>query len=435
MKFANFQPVLRAILTIMIVVALCVQVAVGHFVQALALGTVAAAVLHGFVQRLEPSACFANTLTNLIADTYVALDVVSREIVGFIPSVARDARVDRCALNATIRSEVAPANTAGTDITPAMSVPSAADQTIGNKTISITKARAFPFSWSGEEQYSMNTAGPGYLNIRQDQVAQAIRAACNEVETDIAVAARIGSRAFGTAGTTPFASNTGDAAQMERILTDNGAPRSARSLVINTTAGAALRTLSQLTKVNEAGTAMTLRDGELLNLSGFSVKESAQVQSTTAGTGSGYLINNGAGYAIGSTSLTLDTGTGTILAGDIVTIGNFKYVVATALTANVIVISAPGLQAAVADNATVTVNATSARNVAFSQNAIYLATRLPAAPEEGDLAVMVETIIDPRSGLAFELRVYGGYRMVRYEIAIAWGVSVIKPEHVGILLG
>jgi hypothetical protein len=377
----------------------------------------------------------ANTLTNLIPDSYAALDVVSRELVGFLPGVARDANTDRAATGQTVRAHQTRANSAGTDISPAMSLPAAADQTVDNVAVTISKARAFPFSWSGEEQYAVEQ-GPGILSVRQDQIAQAIRAAVNEMETDLGAAAALGaSRAYGTAAQTPFASTLGDSAQVRKILDDNGAPLSGRSLVINTTAGAALRTLGQLTKANEAGAAMTLRDGELLNLHGFSVRESAQISNATAGTGASYLINEASGYAVGATALTLDTGTGTILAGDIITIGAHKYVVASALAANVVTIAKPGLRAAVANNAEVTVSATSARNIAFSQNALLLATRLPVVPAEGDLAIESEVITDPRSGLSFELRVYPGYGMNRYEIRACWGVKVVKPEHCAILLG
>lgn len=376
----------------------------------------------------------ANTLTNLIPDAYAALDVVSRELTGFIPGVTRDAAADRVAANQSVRVHQTRANSAGADITAAMSIPSAADQTIDNAPITITKFRKFPFSWSGEEGYSVDQ-GPGLLNVKQDQIAQALRAAVNEIENDLADAAAVGaSRAFGTAGTTPFATTLGDSAQVRKILDDNGAPASERSMVINTSAGAALRTLGQLTKANEAGNAMTLRDGELLNLHGFSIRESAQVNNATAGTGTSYVLNGA--HAAGATTVTLKTGSGTVLAGDVVTIGSHKYVVASGVAApGAITINAPGLLAAGSDGATVTVNATSARNVAFSKDALLLATRLPIVPPEGDLAIDSEVITDPRSGLSFEIRVYPGYGMNLYEVRVAWGVKALKPAHMGILLG
>ena len=376
----------------------------------------------------------ANTLSNLIPDVYAALDVVSRELVGALPGVTRDARADRLASNQTLRIAQTPTNTTSS-FTPSMAVPSAVDQTIGNAALTLTKNKYAAFSWTGEEQYSVDQ-GPGFLTIQQGQIAQAFRVLVNEMENDVCDALAAGaSRAYGTAGTTPFASTLGDSAQVRKILDDNGAPSSARSLVINTSAGAALRTLGQLTKANESGTSMTLRDGELLNLHGFSVRESAQINDATAGSGASYLINNGGGYAIGATTIAVDTGTGTILAGDIVTIANNKYVVATALSGGSFTINAPGLVTAVADNAAITVNATSARNLAFSSDAIVLATRLPIFPSAGDLAIDNEIITDPRTGISFDLRVYPGDGMVLYRIHALWGWKVAKPAHSALLLG
>jgi hypothetical protein len=381
----------------------------------------------------------ANTLSNLIPDAYAALDVVSRELVGFIPGVTRDPSTDRAALNQTIRSHATRANSAGADITPAMAIPAAADQTVDNVPVAITKSRAFPFSWSGEEIYGVDQ-GPGFLNIRQDQIAQAIRAAVNEIEADLSIeASRNASRASGTASTGLFGSSLGDSAQVRKILDDNGAPMSGRSLVVDTVAGAALRTLGQLTKANEAGSAMTLRDGELLNLHGFSVRESAQIQRPAVGTSTTAVIATG-GVAVGATSLVLKAvGTGTIVAGDIITIQDDtnKYVVtvgAAAVSGATIQIAAPGLRKAIVGEKTITIVASGARNVAFSQDALLLATRLPIVPPEGDLAIENEVITDARSGLSFELRVYPGYGMNRYEIRVAWGVKAIKPAHMALLI-
>lgn len=374
----------------------------------------------------------ANTLSNLIPDVYAALDVVSRELVGAIPGVTRDPAADRVASNQTLRVAQTPTNTTA-PYTPSMAVPSAIDQTIANASLTLSKNKYAGFSWTGEEGYSVDQ-GPGFLTIRQGQIAQAFRALVNEMENDVCDALAQGaSRAYGTAGTTPFASTLADSAQVRKILDDNGAPTSGRSLVIDTSAGAALRTLGQLTKANEAASSMTLRDGELLNLHGFSIRESAQINTATAGTGASYQLS--AALAVGDTTVAVDTGSGTILAGDIVTISGDKYVVATALSGGSFTIHAPGIRKVVADNTAITVNATSARNVAFSSDAIVLATRLPIFPSEGDLAIDNEVITDPRTGISFDLRVYPGDGMVLYRLHALWGWKVLKPAHAAIMLG
>lgn len=378
----------------------------------------------------------SNTLTNLIPDTYAALDVVSRELVGFIPAVTRDSTVDRVAQNQNVRSFKTAANTAGKDITPAMAFPAAAYQTVGNEAITLTKARAFPFSWTGEEQYSVNQ-GPGALTIAQDQIAQAIRAATNEIENDLADAI-----ALGAAGgivpndTTLFKSTLKDAAFTKKFLDDRGAPLSERSMVLNTTASAAMRGLTQLNSVNSAGNDSLLRQGVLGDIMGFAVRESAQVGLTATATGANYLVDFVAGYAAGTTTIHVDTGTGTIPAGSIITIGGNSYTVVTGFAGDGdgdITIAAPGLIAAISNNDPVTVLSAQDANAAFSRNAVILATRLPELPNGEDLALMREVITDPRSGLSFELAVYPGYRMVHYEISALWGVKVLKPEHICLL--
>ncbi len=50
------------------------------------------------------------------------------------------------------------------------------------------------FSWQGEEIYSVSQ-GPGYLTIRQNQIAQAMRTLVNEIETDLAALHATTSRA------------------------------------------------------------------------------------------------------------------------------------------------------------------------------------------------------------------------------------------------
>ena len=386
----------------------------------------------------------SNTLTGLIPDLYAALDVVSRELIGFIPAVTVDASVNSAAVNQSVTVAVAPSSNSMVDTTPAMSVPSAADQAIGSVSVQITKSKAVPFSWEGNEQVGLNS-GAGYLTIRANQIAQAMRTLANAVEVDLAALYATTSRAAGTVGTVPFITNTAALSAARKILVDNGAPTSDLQLVIDTNAGANLHTLYNINSARDTANQSLAQQGVLAMPSGVSIRESAQIYNPTSGTMAN-ATSTSAAFTVGQTVIPLATaGTGVVGAGDVITFANDtnQYVVASATFAganpasgDTITLAAPGLRKAQgAATRAITVLATSPRNMAFSRSAIVLATRMPERPQEGDMAIDVMTIQDPRSGLAFEVAMYAGYRKVRYEIALAWGVKNIKPEHTATLLG
>lgn len=375
----------------------------------------------------------ANTLTNLLPSLYEARDLVSREMVGLTSACTIDARMEGAALNQPV---YVPITTLGAleNTTPGQLPPDTGDQTVDSTPIVITKSMAQAFRITGEEEMGLNT-GIGYKNIYTSQIIQAMRALTNQIEVDLAATFTRASRAYGTAGSTPFATSLADPAQVRKILMDNGAPQQDMQLVIDTAAGANVRSLAQLTKANEAGTTSLRENGTLLDIHGFKLRESAGINlaKTAVGTGTGY-VTNGA-LAKGALTIPVQTGTGTILAGDVVTIGASKYVVGTALTAGAITINAPGLVAPIAGGSTVTVSAIFTPNYAFDRSALILAARQRAIPSGGDMASDRHYVTDKVSGLTFELAMYPQYQRVRYEIALAWGVANIKPAHSAILLG
>ena len=388
-----------------------------------------------------------NTIpSELINDFFVTMEKIAQERVGFIGSCGRDASLDRVAANSTIRSIVAPPSTAS-DITPGLYAPDEGDQTFTSRSFTISKQRSVPFRWNGTQTYTMNQAGPGLLNAKQQQIAQAIRTLRNEQEVDLGVAGALAaSRAFGTATTNPFATTLGDLVDVRQILFDNACPMSDPQLVINSSAESALLKLTQLTNVNQSGDSEALRFGRLTELFGVKISASSNVARPTSGTMTGGKTHD-AGYAIGATVLAFQnaTGTGVMTAGDVFTIAGDtnKYIVASATfaganpaTGDSITIAAPGLLKAVpAANTAITVVAISARNLIFERNALVLGTRLPDLPEEGDAATRRETLVDPFTGIAYEFALYQQYRQNQWRVGCAWGVGSFKPNFMAVLLG
>jgi hypothetical protein len=382
----------------------------------------------------------ARTLTNLTPTLYAALDVVSRELTGLIPAVTLDAGVARAAVGETVYSPASSPITAG-DVTPGVTPPDDGDVTEVGVAVAISKARRAPVRINGEQQLILEH-GVGWNRILVNDFAQAMRVLVNEVEADLAALYVKASRAYGAAATAPFgtAGDYSDAAQVRKILADNGAPMSDLQLVLNTAAGASLRGKQASAQVQ--GDQSLLRQGVLLDVNGFAIRESAQIATHTAG-GAASATTSNAALAVGVTSIPLaSAGTGAFVSGDIITyVGDSnKYVVLTGDTdvsdGGTLVIGAPGIRLAkAAATKAITSTATYSANLAFSRDAIVLATRPPAVPAEGDLAVDTMMLTDPVSGLTFEVRQYMQYRQVQYEVSLAWGVAAVKPAHMAILIG
>lgn len=388
----------------------------------------------------------ANTLTNLTPNLYEAIDVVSREQLGFIPAVTRNTSAERAALNQTILVPIAQAQSAN-DNTAAVTAPNTGDQTIGNVAMTISKSKHVPVRWNGEEQKGAINAG-WYNSLLTQQFAQAFRTLSNLIELDLAnTAIQNSSRAQGTAGTTPLgvAADLSDISLLRKILDDNGCPQTDLQLVLNSAAVANLRgKQSILLKVNESGSTAMLRDGAIsdLPLDGFQLHNSAQLLTFTKGTGAAY-VTSGA-TAPGVSSVALVTGTGTVLAGDVVTFAadaNNKYVNGLAIAApGAISLNAPGALVTIPTANAMTVGGSYTPSIGFSKSAIQLITRKPQMPvgpdgKAMDMADDVMEVTDPKSGMVYEVALYRQFLQMVFHVRIAWGTQAIKSNHIATLLG
>jgi hypothetical protein len=386
----------------------------------------------------------ANTLTGLVPTLYEALNVISREMVGFIPAVRRDTNADRAAVNQVVRVPLAEAGTLEA-ITPAATPADSGDTTVDYADVAITSAYASPIRWNGEEERAVGTTGT-YNRILADQFVDAMRKLVNQVEIDTFMAGyKAASRAYGSAGTAPFgtAGDLSGLAGVAQILDDNGCPNSDRQLVVGSAAMANLRgKQSVLFKVNEAGSNDMLRDGMTERLQNMAMRYSGGISQHVKGAGVGYDVDLGGGYAVGAKTVHLDGGTVNVTgikAGDVVTFAGDtnNYIVKTGtieIEAD-IVLNAPGLRATLADAVEMTIGNSYTPNLAFSRSAIVLVTRAPAVPTGGDSADDAMMLTDPVTGLTFEVRVYRQYRQVKFEVCLAWGVSAIKSAHIATLMG
>lgn len=381
-----------------------------------------------------------SNLNSCRRDAMIGMRETGYKPFGFIKAVNTNTGAEKAAVGDTIKI---PIGKAGTMInTPVgFAFPNAAESNVDSISMTLQYSKTVPIDWNGEDEKAMMNSG-AMGTIRAQQFEDAFNQIRDAVEASIALeAVKNSSIAYGTAGTAPFADGTkmGDMAQMKGILDKNMCPAVGRTIVLSPEAETSLLTNQMnLVKVNEAGSDAALRQGIVLPVYGFNIRGSEQLTEHTKGAGSGYVTDLSASLNPGANLIAVDTGSGAINAGDVVTFvgDSTKYIVNKQYDATTtsIQLNEAGLRKALATDVNVTIGANYTPSIALHRSAIALATRAPAVPTEGDMCERFY-VTDPYCGFVYEIAKVKGQRTVQYQVSLVWGVKAVNPKFIATLLG
>lgn len=375
----------------------------------------------------------ANVFTALAPTLFSVAQEVSNEPFGAVAAINMSFDDKGVAKGDTVKVPIAPTRTP-TDFTPSNASSTGTDATATSVDVTITASKKVDWALTGEQIRSLDN-GIDSAEWARQMIAQGMRALRNLAEQDCCTAIKQGaSRAYGTAGTTPFASDLSALTNARKILQDNGAPLADLQFVGDTSAGLNLRNLGIIQQAYQAGSEEERRSGKLLRQFGFQINETAGIQSHTKGTGASYVTSGST--AAGVRDIALVTGTGTVLAGDVVTFAadtNNKYVITTGVAApGTISLGRPGAKVTIATANAMTIGNTYTPNMAFERSAIVGIMRPPLFPDNPTHQKM---LISDNKGMTYMLVQIAQYGQITWELHLAWGFKVVQSEHVAIVLG
>lgn len=164
----------------------------------------------------------------------------------------------------------------------------------------------------------------------------------------------------GTAGDPP--DSLADMVEVVKSLDENKVPTRGRVAILNAQAKHdMLANVTQVLQADQRGDGgSALREASMGRILGMDFYMDQNIASHDTNGPTGYIINNGGGYAAGTTTLTVSTGSNTIVVGDVFTIaGDTKQHVVLATNGSTsITIEETGLGSAVADAAALTFETT-----------------------------------------------------------------------------
>lgn len=367
----------------------------------------------------------ANTLTPIIPKILGRAMMALRQTAWMPRLVNSDYSVDAAKKGSTIDIQI-PSALAATDVSPSP-ILTPSDSTPTTVQIPLNNWKRVAFNLSDKDLKEIN-ANEGFIPM---QMSEAMKALGNAVNTTIFEAYKSVYGYAGTAGTTPFASNYDVALDVRKILAEQLCPKGDRRFVVDNTAEVNLLKLAPFRDASQSADARVIAEGEIGRKLGFDWFADDGVPLHTAGTGSGYLVNNGAGLAVGAKSAIVDTGTGTLVVGDIITFAGHTqtYVITQAYAGGAGTINfEPGLVATVADNAAITKVASHRVNLAFHRDAIAFANRSMMSELDSMSPNPMWTVQDPKTGLVFRAELIRQAKQWAWDFDILYGAGIARRE-------
>ena len=205
------------------------------------------------------------------------------------------------------------------------------------------------------------------------QASEAVKAIANDVNATLLGLGRKFYGMVGTPGTMPF-STVVDATNARKVLNRQLAPVNDRRIVLDPDAEAAAQVVSLAKATNAAG----LKEGDIL---------------TIAGDAQTYVVTEAVSLAVGNTAVKI-------------------Y---------------PGLARLTTGSEAVTVSGSHVMNLAFHRDAIAFATR-PLMDSANGLGNLIQSAVDPVSGLSLRLEVSREHKRTRFSYDILYGADVVRRE-------
>lgn len=337
-----------------------------------------------------------------------------------------------------------PSAVAATAVVPGTVPPANADSAPTSVGITLDQWFEAPFYLTDKELMEVDA---GILPM---QASEAIKSLANNVDQfilslfkgDRNPAERGIFNIAGTAGTTPFASDTTVFKTARKLLNKEKTPFQDRFVVLDPDAEANALELARFFESDKRGDQGGVIDGNIGKKYGADwwLDQNVRTHTSTPLSGGAATVNGAHAVGVSTVSIAKATATSPLVRGDILTFAGDTntYVVLADVTlavGNTNVSIYPGLRVAKAGGEAVSLTASHVVNILAHRDAIAFANRPLISVNDPALGGVVQSAVDPVSGIALRLEVTRQHKQIRYSYDVLYGGELVRPEYAVRIMG